>query len=98
MRKLYNRLAREDGQTMAEYGVVLTVITLASCTALLYLSTSTMKRVLTIAGYISQLRPDTHGLRYGDHASRGSTPVRVRPMVKPWRSSTPNCGWNAAPR
>jgi predicted Zn-dependent protease len=33
MRKLYNRLAREDGQTMAEYGVVLTVITLASCTS-----------------------------------------------------------------
>jgi Flp pilus assembly pilin Flp len=38
---------------MTEYGVVLTVITLASCTALLYLSTSIMKRVLTIAGYIS---------------------------------------------
>ncbi len=52
MRKLYNRLAREDGQTMAEYGVVLTVITLASCAALLYLSTSIMKRVLTIAGFI----------------------------------------------
>ena len=52
MRKLYNRLAREDGQTMAEYGVVLTVITLASCTPLLYLSTSIMKRVLTIAGFI----------------------------------------------
>ena len=53
MRKLYRRLAREDGQTMAEYGVVLTVITLATCTALLYLSTSIMKRVLTVASLIS---------------------------------------------
>jgi len=52
MYKLYNRLAREDGQTMAEYGLVLTIITLASTTALLYLSTSIGKRVLTIAGYI----------------------------------------------
>jgi Flp pilus assembly pilin Flp len=30
MQKLYNWLAREDGQTMAEYGVVLALITLAS--------------------------------------------------------------------
>ena len=29
MQKLYNWLAREDGQTMAEYGVVLAVITIA---------------------------------------------------------------------
>ena len=29
MQKLYNWLAREDGQTMAEYGVVLVVITIA---------------------------------------------------------------------
>ena len=29
MQKLYTWLAREDGQTMAEYGVVLAVITIA---------------------------------------------------------------------
>ena len=31
MQKLYNWLTREDGQTMAEYGVVLAVITTAAC-------------------------------------------------------------------
>ena len=67
MRKLYNRLVREDGQTMAEYGVVLTVITLASCTALLYLSTSIMKRVLTIAGYTS---PNSQNTRFAVWGSR----------------------------
>ncbi len=52
MSKLYNRLAREDGQTMAEYGVVLTVITLASLTALAFLSESVMKRMLTVASFL----------------------------------------------
>jgi Flp pilus assembly pilin Flp len=52
MSKLYNRLAREDGQTMAEYGVVLTVITFASLTALAYLSESIMKRMLTVASFL----------------------------------------------
>ena len=52
MSKLYDRLAREDGQTMAEYGVVLTVITLASLTALSYLSESVMKRMLTVASFL----------------------------------------------
>jgi len=52
MSKLYNRLAREDGQTMAEYGVVLTVITLASLTALAFLSESVMKRLLTVASFL----------------------------------------------
>ena len=53
MHKLFDRLAREDGQTMAEYGVVLTVITIASLGALALLSTSIMKRLLTVAGFIS---------------------------------------------
>ena len=52
MSKLYNRLAREDGQTMAEYGVVLTVTTLASLTALAFLSESVMKRMLTVASLL----------------------------------------------
>jgi len=52
MSKLYNRLAREDGQPMAEYGVVLTVITLASLTALAFLSESVMKRMLTVASFL----------------------------------------------
>ena len=38
MQKLYNWLAREDGQTMAEYGVVLAVITIAVFGALALLS------------------------------------------------------------
>jgi Flp pilus assembly pilin Flp len=53
MSKLFNRLSREDGQTMAEYGVVLTVITIASLGALGMLSESIMKRLITVAGFIS---------------------------------------------
>jgi Flp pilus assembly pilin Flp len=52
MRKLFNRLSREDGQTMAEYGVVLTVITIASLGALAMLSESITKRLFTVAGFI----------------------------------------------
>jgi Flp pilus assembly pilin Flp len=53
MRKFCGSFAREEGQTMAEYGVVLTVITIASLGALGYLSTSILKRILTVAGFIS---------------------------------------------
>jgi Flp pilus assembly pilin Flp len=53
MRKLYSRLTREDGQTMAEYGVVLAVITIASLSALMYLSESVVKRVITAASYLT---------------------------------------------
>ena len=52
MRKLYNRLAREDGQTMAEYSVVLTMITLTTLTALALLSASIMNRLVTVAGFL----------------------------------------------
>ena len=38
MQKLYTWLAREDGQTMAEYGVVLAVITIAVFGALALLA------------------------------------------------------------
>ena len=34
MQKLYNLLTREDGQTMAEYGIVLSVIAIAVLGAL----------------------------------------------------------------
>jgi Flp pilus assembly pilin Flp len=52
MHKLFNRLSREDGQTMAEYGVVLTVITIASLGALAMLSESIMKRLITVSAFI----------------------------------------------
>jgi len=52
MHKLFSRLSREDGQTMAEYGVVLTVITIASLGALAMLSESIMKRLVTVASFI----------------------------------------------
>lgn len=53
MRKFCGAFAREEGQTMAEYGVVLTVITIASIGALEYLSSNVVKRLVTIAGFIS---------------------------------------------
>jgi len=53
MRKLCGSFGREEGQTMAEYGVVLTVITLTVFGALAYLSTSILKSLIRIAGFIS---------------------------------------------
>ena len=53
MQKLYNWLAREDGQTMAEYGVVLTVITIASLGALEYLGGSVAKAFIGVSRFIS---------------------------------------------
>jgi len=53
MHKLYSRLARQDGQTMAEYGVVLTVITIASLAALSVFSEAIFKRLLTVSQFIS---------------------------------------------
>jgi len=38
MEKLFELIAREDGQTMAEYGTVLTVITIACLTAFVLLA------------------------------------------------------------
>jgi Flp pilus assembly pilin Flp len=48
-----NRLReREDGQTMAEYGVVLAVITLAVITAITLLSTRVQGAINSVAGIL----------------------------------------------
>ena len=52
MHEMFTQRAREDGQTMAEYSVVLTMITLATLTALALLSTSIMTRLVTVAGFL----------------------------------------------
>jgi Flp pilus assembly pilin Flp len=53
MRKLCGYFGREDGQTMAEYGVVLTVITIASLGALEYLGGSVAKAFIGVSRFIS---------------------------------------------
>jgi Flp pilus assembly pilin Flp len=53
MRKLCGTLGREEGQTMAEYGVVLTVITIAVLGSLAYLGEAVMKMITGVAQYIS---------------------------------------------
>jgi Flp pilus assembly pilin Flp len=53
MQKFYSWLAREDGQTMAEYGVVLAVITIAVFGALALLSGHIVTAINRVAGYIS---------------------------------------------
>src|SRR5215813_14846521 len=53
MQKLYNWLTREDGQTMAEYGVVLAVITIAVFGALALLSGNIVNALTRVAGYIT---------------------------------------------
>lgn len=51
--KLFNALKREEGQTMAEYGVVLAVITIAVFGALALLSGNIVSAVNRVAGYIT---------------------------------------------
>jgi Flp pilus assembly pilin Flp len=53
MQKLYNWLTREDGQTMAEYGVVLAVITIAVFGALALLSGNIVNALTRVAGFIT---------------------------------------------
>ena len=53
LQKLYTWLAREDGQTMAEYAVVLAVITIAVFGALALLSGHIVTAVNRVAGYIT---------------------------------------------
>ena len=53
MRKVYNLLARQDGQTMAEYATVLTVITLAVITAIGLLAGANANLITRVAGFIS---------------------------------------------
>jgi Flp pilus assembly pilin Flp len=53
MTKLFELIAREDGQTMAEYGTVLTVITIACLTAFVLLAaaaTGAYERVGNLLG------------------------------------------------
>ena len=51
--KLFNAFRREEGQTMAEYGVVLAVITIAVFGALARLSGNIVGAVTRVAGYIT---------------------------------------------
>jgi Flp pilus assembly pilin Flp len=51
--KLFNALKREEGQTMAEYGVVLAVITIAVFGALALLSGHIVTAINRVAGYIT---------------------------------------------
>jgi Flp pilus assembly pilin Flp len=51
--RLFNALKREEGQTMAEYGVVLAVITIAVFGALAILSTNIVSAITRVAGVIS---------------------------------------------
>ena len=51
--KLFDAFKREDGQTMAEYGVVLAVITIAVFGALALLSGNIVTAVTRVAGYIT---------------------------------------------
>jgi Flp pilus assembly pilin Flp len=54
MQKLFAGLPRrEEGQTMAEYGVVLAVITIAVFGALALLSGNIVNAVSRVAGYIT---------------------------------------------
>jgi Flp pilus assembly pilin Flp len=51
--KLFDAFKREEGQTMAEYGVVLAVITIAVFGALALLSGNIVNAVTRVAGYIT---------------------------------------------
>ena len=52
MQKLYNWLTREDGQTMAEYGVVLAVIALGVVVALGFLSDAISGAINSVIGFL----------------------------------------------
>jgi Flp pilus assembly pilin Flp len=51
--KLFAAFKREEGQTMAEYGVVLAVITIAVFGALALLSGNIVNALTRVAGYIT---------------------------------------------
>ena len=53
MQKLYTLLAQDEGQTMAEYGVVLTVITLGALTAFTLLAAASTGALTRVAGYFT---------------------------------------------
>jgi Flp pilus assembly pilin Flp len=53
MQKLYTLLAQDDAQTMAEYGVVLSVITLGALTAFALLAAASTGALTRVAGYFT---------------------------------------------
>ena len=61
MQKFYNLFYREDGQTMAEYGVVLAVITIAVFGALALLAGNITNALTRVAGYITSSSPARTG-------------------------------------
>jgi len=50
--KLFNAFKRDEGQTMAEYGVVLSVITIAVVTAIALLSSGIVDAITRVAGVV----------------------------------------------
>lgn len=53
MLRLFDAIKREEGQTMAEYAVVLAVITIAVFGALALLSGNIVTAINTVAGYFT---------------------------------------------
>ena len=72
--KLFDAFKREEGQTMAEYGVVLAVITIAVFGALALLSGNIVNAITRVAGYI------TSGLN--GKASGWALPTKSPPVLK----------------
>lgn len=52
MQRLYTFLAQDDAQTMAEYSVVLTVITLAALSAFVVLAAASTGAFTRVAGLL----------------------------------------------
>ena len=73
MQKLYTWLTREDGQTMAEYGVVLSVIAIAVLGALALLSGGIVNALTRVAGYVEI---------YSGHPPTPSEMARFRAKVR----------------
>ena len=53
MQKLYSQLGQDEGQTMAEYGVVLTVITLTALSSFMLLAAASTGALTRVAGYFT---------------------------------------------
>jgi Flp pilus assembly pilin Flp len=67
--RLFDAFKREEGQTMAEYGVVLAVITIAVFGALALLSGNIVNAITRVAGSITyDLAAGPGGLSHGDPA------------------------------
>ena len=52
MQKLYNRLIRQDGQTMSEYATVLTVVTITCLAAFALLAAAATGALTRVAGML----------------------------------------------